>query len=87
MTHITAPERAALSRAFDLTVQREPRNERHFAIDAVPRFDGLAQRAARNYPDSEYLQSEWRRAVAVVRSTSRGWHLDRPVPRTQGAQR
>jgi hypothetical protein len=43
----------------------------------------LSLRAVRLYPDSPYLQREWLRAVAVVRSTSRGWHLDQPVERRQ----
>jgi hypothetical protein len=43
----------------------------------------LERQAARLYPDSYYLRSEWMRAVAVVRSTSRGWHLDQPVERRQ----
>ena len=42
--------------------------------------------AARLYPDNAYLQDEWRRAVDVVRSTSRGWLLDRAVVR-QGQRR
>ncbi len=36
-------------------------------------------RAAWLFPESEYLQREWRRAVGVVRKTSRGWLLDKPV--------
>ena len=39
----------------------------------------LEKRAERLYPDSEYLQREWRRAVAVVRSTKKGWLLEQPV--------
>lgn len=41
----------------------------------------LAAMAARLYPDSQYLQREWLRAVALVRSTARGWILDRKVVR------
>lgn len=41
----------------------------------------LSERAARNYPDSPYLQAEWRRAVAVVRATKGGWRLDNPISR------
>lgn len=37
------------------------------------------ERAARLWPQSPALQHEWLRAVAVVRSTSRGWLLERPV--------
>lgn len=44
---------------------------------------GMQERAARLYPDSEYLQREWLRAVSVVRSTRNGWHLDKPVERKQ----
>ena len=43
----------------------------------------MQERAARLYPDSEYLQREWLRAVSVVRSTRNGWHLDQPVERKQ----
>ena len=43
--------------------------------------DLLAQRAARLYPESAYLQREWMRAVALVRRTSGGWLLDRPTKR------
>jgi len=41
----------------------------------------LEERARRNYPDSEYLQREWIRAVRVVRATKRGYVLDlHPLP-------
>ncbi len=40
------------------------------------RVDPLLARARRNYPDDEYLQREWMRAVALVRKTKRGWVLD-----------
>jgi hypothetical protein len=46
-----------------------------------PRPDPLLARAQQNYPDSEYLQREWLRAVSVVRKTSQGWVADRLVPR------
>lgn len=39
--------------------------------------DTMRAQAARLYPDSDYLQAEWVRAVRVVRSTSAGWLLDR----------
>ena len=39
--------------------------------------------AVRLYPHSDYLQTEWRRAVEVVRSTSRGWLLDRQAVRQE----
>jgi hypothetical protein len=45
--------------------------------------DPLLQRAQRNYPDSDYLQREWLRAVRVVRSTSGGWRLDNPAGRVK----
>ncbi len=45
----------------------------------TPRPIPLPERAARAYPRSEALQREWLRAVAVVRSTRRGWLLDQPV--------
>lgn len=41
----------------------------------------LRERAARNYPDSPYLQAEWRRAIGVVRATKGGWRLDNPIGR------
>lgn len=43
----------------------------------------LQERAALLYPGDDYLQREWLRAVAVVRSTRNGWHLDQPVERKQ----
>lgn len=41
----------------------------------------LQERAARLWPDSQPLQVEWLRAVALVRSTRRGWRLDNPLGR------
>jgi len=41
----------------------------------------LIARAVRNYPDSEYLQQAWLRAIEVVRATRRGWLLDNPIAR------
>lgn len=58
---------ATLHRLLSRTAQRP----------AVP----LEQRAARLWPDSPALQAEWLRAVAVVRSTRRGWRLDNPLGR------
>jgi hypothetical protein len=46
-----------------------------------PMADPLALRAARLWPDSPALQAEWLRAVEVVRSTSKGWLLDRRINR------
>ncbi len=47
----------------------------------------LIQRARQLYPDSDYLQAEWLRAVMVVRDTNGGWvleirqaRLDKPFP-------
>lgn len=41
----------------------------------------LQARAAKNYPDSPYLQAEWIRAVGVVRGTKNGWVMDvSPLP-------
>lgn len=54
---------------------------RRLRAPITPKADGLEQIAARLYPDSTYLQAEWVRAVRVVRGTSRGWLLDRPVPK------
>lgn len=42
------------------------------------RPDPLLARAQRNYPDSE-----WLRAIAVVRNTRIGWRLDRPFTKGQ----
>jgi hypothetical protein len=66
-------DKAATARLFDLI-------EGH-----KPVADPLALRAARLWPDSPALQAEWMRAVRVVRSTSRGWLLDRRVPPLRGA--
>ena len=41
----------------------------------------LAAQAARLYPLSPQLQRAWLHAIAVVRATTRGWVLDRPMPR------
>lgn len=46
-----------------------------------PRPDGLCERAAVLYPGDAFLQDEWRRAVATVRLTKKGWLLDRPTER------
>lgn len=43
--------------------------------------DHLAERAAALWPQSPELQRRWLRAVAVVRSTRRGWLLDKPQGR------
>lgn len=37
----------------------------------------LDARARRLYPDSDYLQQEWIRAVGVVRKTTYGWWIER----------
>lgn len=49
------------------------------AITFEPPKPASEWRSIRLYPDSTYLQAEWRRAVNVVRSTKRGWILDHPV--------
>lgn len=64
---------AARERLFDLV---EGRNK--------PAADPLALRAARLWPDSPALQAEWMRAVGVVRSTSKGWLLERKAPALRG---
>ena len=48
--------------------------------------DPLLARAQRNYPDNDYLQREWLRAVRLVRRTTRGWRLDNPAGRTTCAK-
>ena len=45
--------------------------------------DPMLARAKLNYPDSEFNQAAWLRAVAVVRKTRIGWHLDKPITRGQ----
>ncbi len=45
------------------------------------RPDPLLERAQRLWPDSERNQREWLRAVGVVRRTSGGWLLDKPLQR------
>lgn len=40
----------------------------------------LETRAEKLWPDNPRNQTEWIRAVGVVRSTKRGWDLDKPVP-------
>ncbi len=39
----------------------------------------LQERAAALYPRSPYLQAAWIRAVLLVRGTTRGWVLERPL--------
>ena len=41
----------------------------------------MRHRAARLWPESEYLQREWLRAVSVVRKSPRGWLIERQVRR------
>lgn len=41
----------------------------------------LIQRARRLYPQSDYLQAEWLRAVMIVRDTNGGWVLEVPQRR------
>lgn len=48
--------------------------------------EAAQQQAARLYPHNTVLQTEWLRAVDVVRSTTRGWVLDMFVKRQQGVQ-
>lgn len=43
--------------------------------------DPLLARAKLNYPDSEFNQAAWLKAIGIVRSTSRGWKLDHPLIR------
>lgn len=45
----------------------------------------MEQRAERIYPRNPRLQQEWLRAVAVVRATTTGWVLDRPIAKSTGA--
>lgn len=48
-------------------------------VTPTPRRCNLQLRAERLWPDNQAMQREWIRAVAVVRSTRRGWLLERPV--------
>lgn len=50
---------------------------------AARQDDELQARAERLYPESAYLQTEWVRAVSVVRSTTGGWLLDHRLARLQ----
>lgn len=43
----------------------------------------LQAAAAKLWPDNEYLQREWIRAVMVVRSTKRGWVAEDHCPRLE----
>lgn len=45
------------------------------------RPDPLTAQAARLWPDQPDLQRRWLRAVEIVRSTSRGWLLERAIRR------
>jgi hypothetical protein len=47
----------------------------------------LILHAIRLWPGDEYLQSEWLRAIAVVRATKRGWILDPILQRTSARMR
>lgn len=66
--HVSADERIALRALSDAIAPIRARS-----------FDDLDQVAARLYPDNPPMQAEWKRAVEVVRSTSRGWALDTPI--------
>jgi len=41
----------------------------------------LGIRAQRLWPNNDYLQTEWIRAIGVVRRTTNGWRLDDPMRR------
>ena len=43
--------------------------------------DPMLARAKLNYPDNEFNQAAWIKAIAIVRGTSRGWKLDHPLTR------
>lgn len=53
-------------------------------MNTIKQDAGLERMAARFFPESDYLRREWLRAVAVVRSTQKGWVCDRKVPRGSG---
>jgi hypothetical protein len=48
-----------------------------------PLPDDMTQAAERLFPDSDYLQHEWQRAVGLVRSTSGGWLLERAITKQE----
>lgn len=50
-------------------------------VEARTPVDPLLARAKRLWPDNDYLQREWLRAVRVVRKTAGGWNLDRQAGR------
>lgn len=43
----------------------------------------LKSKASSLWKDNPYLQREWLRAVGIVRQTSRGYLLDKPVQRKE----
>jgi hypothetical protein len=43
----------------------------------------LNVKAKQLWPTSERLRREWLRAVFVVRSTARGWVVDRQMPKLE----
>ena len=49
----------------------------HRVAPVAANDDGMTERAARLWPDSEHNRREWLRAVALVRSTKRGWLIER----------
>ena len=52
-----------------------------------PTQAALAQRAARNFPESAPIQAAWLRAIAIVRASKRGWVLDSPITLDEGRAR
>ena len=48
--------------------------------------EAAMQQARSMYPHNPALQAEWVRAINTVRSTARGYLLDKPVQRLQEPQ-
>ena len=46
-----------------------------------PAVEPMLARARLNYPNSEFNQAAWLRAVAIVRKTRIGWRLDNQMTR------
>ncbi len=54
-----------------------------YTVEQLDADLALLERARALYPDSDYLQHEWLRAVTVVRLSRCGWLIELRVPRTQ----
>lgn len=59
--------------------RRSRPNHLHPVLQHAAPQQSMTARAARLYPENQYLQREWLRAIGVVRCTRRGWLLDHPT--------